>query len=74
MKFEEKWNYPHCLGAIDGKHVVMQCPAKARSYYYNYKNTHSIVLMAVAGPDYECLYADLGTNGRVSDGGVWNKC
>ena len=28
-KFEEKWNYPHCLGAIDGKHVVMQCPAKA---------------------------------------------
>ena len=21
-----------------------------------------------------CLYADVGTNGRVSDGGVWNKC
>lgn len=20
------------------------------------------------------LYADVGTNGRVSDGGVWNKC
>lgn len=30
--------------------------------------------MAVAGPYYECLYADVGTNGRVSDGGVWNKC
>ena len=30
--------------------------------------------MAVAGPDYECLYADVGTNGRVLDGGVWNKC
>ena len=30
--------------------------------------------MAVAGPDYECLYADVGANGRVSDGGVWNKC
>ena len=72
-KFEEKWNYPHCLCAIDGKHVVMQYPAKVGSYYYNYKNTHSIVLMAVAGPDYECLYADVGTNGRVSDGGVWNN-
>ena len=24
--------------------------------------------------DYECLFADVGTNGRVSDGGVWNKC
>lgn len=30
--------------------------------------------MAVAGPDYECIYADVGTNGRVSDGVVWNKC
>ncbi len=33
-----------------------------------------MVLMAVAGPDYECIYADIGTNGRVADGGVWNKC
>ena len=73
-KFEERWNYPNCIGAIDGKHIVMQPPPNAGSHYYNYKHTHSIVLMAVAGPDYECIYADVGTNGRVSDGGVWNKC
>ena len=30
--------------------------------------------MAVAGPNYECLYADVGTNGRIADGGVFNKC
>ena len=30
--------------------------------------------MAIAGPNYECLYADTGTNGRVKDGSVWNKC
>ena len=30
--------------------------------------------MIIAGPSYECLYADVGTNGRVSDGSVWNKC
>ena len=69
-KFEEKWNFPNCLEAVDGKHIVMQCPPNAGSYYYNYKGTHSIVPMAVSGPDYECLYADVGTNGRVSDGGV----
>ncbi|XP_065067694.1 uncharacterized protein LOC135693217 [Rhopilema esculentum] len=72
--FEEKWQFPNCVGAIDGKHIVMQPPPGAGSRYYNYKGTHSIVLLAIAGPDYECIYADVGTNGRISDGGVWNKC
>ena len=72
--FEKRWQYPHCLGAIDGKHVVMQPPAGAGSHFYNYKHTHSIILFAIAGPSYECIYADVGTNGRASDGGVWSKC
>ena len=73
-KFEERWNYPNCIGAVDGKHIVMQPPAHAGSRFFNYKHTHSVVLMAVAGPDHEYMYADVGNNGRVSDGGVWNKC
>ena len=23
-KFEKKWNFPNCVEAVDGKHVVMQ--------------------------------------------------
>ena len=42
------------------------------SYYYNYKGTNSIVLMVPAGPNYEVLWCNIGMNGRVSDGGVWN--
>ena len=29
--------------------------------------------MAITGPDYECLYAKIGSNCMVHDGGVWSK-
>ena len=73
-KFGTRQQYLNAIGAIDGKHVVIRKPSHGDSHCYNYKHSHSIILMAVVGPSYECLYADVGTNGRVSDGGVWNKC
>jgi hypothetical protein len=45
-------------------------PAQSGSYYFNYKNTHNIVLMPFANANCEFIYCDIGTNNRVSDGGV----
>ncbi|CAN7937555.1 unnamed protein product, partial [Ixodes hexagonus] len=69
--FEELWQFPHCLGALDGKHVTICPPMGTGAMYRNYKGTFSIVLMALVDADLKFLYADVGRNGRMNDSGVW---
>ena len=76
-KFECHWQYPNAIGAIDRKHVVIWIPSHGGLHYYNYKHSHSVILIAIANPSYECLYPDEETNGRVNDHGISylvNKC
>ncbi|KAJ8874657.1 hypothetical protein PR048_025523 [Dryococelus australis] len=70
-EFEHRWNFPNCIGAIDGKYVAITPPSGSGSYFYNYKNFHSQVLLGIANANYELLYFSFGTNGRVSDRGLF---
>lgn len=35
-EFRHKWNFPTCVRAIDGKHVIIFSPAFTGSLYFNY--------------------------------------
>lgn len=68
--YQDRWQLPHCLGAIDGKHIRILHPPNSGSEFYNYKGFYSIVLMAIVDADYKFIFADVGCQGRISDGGV----
>lgn len=72
-EFEDVWNFPHCLAAMDGKHIMLQAPMNSGSEYYNYKSFFSIVLFALVDANYNFLFADVGSQGRISDGGIFKN-
>jgi hypothetical protein len=37
-EFFEKWNFPNCVGCIDGKHFCLKCPRKSGTQFNNCKH------------------------------------
>ena len=69
-EFEQKCDFPNCLGAVDRKHVRITPPTGSGSFYWNCKGFNNLLLMSITNANYEFLYCDIRTNGSVSDGGV----
>ena len=68
--FHNRWQLPHCIGAADGKHVRILHPRYSGSEFSNYKGLFSVVLLVVVDADYKFIFADVGCQGRISNGGI----
>jgi len=71
--FSERWNFHHCIGALDGKHVMIKKPAHSGTLNYNYKGFYSIVLMAIVDASYKFVWVSVGAPGSHSDGGIFKE-
>lgn len=69
--FFQKWDFPNCIGALDGKHIRIKCPAHSGTMFYNYKQYFSIVLQGVTDANYKFIAIDVGAYGKQSDGGTF---
>jgi len=67
LESERRANFPHCLGAVDGKYIrVIKRDTVARCSIRT-KSPPPRVLMAVADTNYRFVYVDIGSYGKDCD-------
>ncbi|XP_077275716.1 uncharacterized protein LOC143904723 [Temnothorax americanus] len=48
-----KWQFPNCIGALDGRHMEIEKPPCSGSQYHNYKRFFSMVLLALCDANHK---------------------
>nr|CAH7720890.1 unnamed protein product [Callosobruchus chinensis] len=63
-EYNRLWDFPNCIGALDGKHIRIKCPSHSGSMFFNYKHYFSIVLQGLVDDHYRFISIDVGGYGK----------
>ena len=72
-KFSTRWNVPHALEALDGKHITIKKSKKSGTDYNNDKGFFFLVLLALVTAEYRFLWVNVGSNEYSSDAQIFNR-
>nr|CAH7754469.1 unnamed protein product [Callosobruchus chinensis] len=70
-EYNRLWDFPNCIGALDGKHIRIKYPSHSGSMFFNYKHYFSIVLQGLVDDHYRFISIDVGGYGKQSDGATF---
>lgn len=63
-EYEQRWNLPHCIGALDGLHVALKKPPNSGSLFFNYKKFFSMVLLGLCDAQKRFIWFNVGHYGK----------
>ena len=72
-EFQDLYQIPYVVGAVDGSHIPIIAPRLHAADYYNRKGFHSLLLQGVVSA--KCLFwdFDIGWAGSMHDANLWAR-
>ena len=73
LEFERRANFPHCLGAVEGKYIRVIKPEQSGSMFYYYEELLSLGINGCADTNYRFVYVDIRSYGKDCDSTIFKR-